>query len=172
MFPTGVRFFLPAGGLIPYLPDLPELPESPELPDLPDLPIRWLPSGYPQLPARYPQLPIPLPGIPGIPAGRADTRDTRPLYTYRQIRPDRGGNPAAVWWRWAVVSRPSSGPSTPRFRSASGGRSMVAQKLRERSAAVLRGPIAVAQRLQRRDLRDAPGHEAPLETLTDVGGLL
>ena len=63
-----MRFFLPAGELIPVLP---------ELPDLPDLPIRWLPSGYPQLPARYPQLPIPLPGIPEIPAGGADTRDTR-----------------------------------------------------------------------------------------------
>ena len=72
-----MRFFLPAGELIPVLPELPELPELPDLPDLPDLPIRWLPGGYPQLPARYPQLPIPIPGIPEIPAGGADTRDTR-----------------------------------------------------------------------------------------------
>ena len=48
----------------------------------------------------------------------------------------------------------------------------MAQKLRERSSAVLRCPIAVAQsRASAARSAGRPGHEAPLEALTGVGGL-
>ena len=49
----------------------------------------------------------------------------------------------------------------------------VAQELRERPAAVLRYPIAVAQNgASAGDLRDEIGHEAPPEALASAGGLL